>query len=53
VPNNGAPFGPPQSSTTSFAQKLRELDLKFEKVASVHGDTATAAQFREATAAAN
>jgi len=53
VPNNGAPFGPPQPSTASFAGKLRELGLPFEKIASVHGDTATAAQFREATAAAN
>jgi glyoxylase-like metal-dependent hydrolase (beta-lactamase superfamily II) len=53
VPNNDAPFGPPQPSTASFAAKLRELNLPFEKIASVHGDTATAAQFREATAAAN
>jgi cyclase len=49
VPNNDAPFGPPQASTASFAQKLRELELPVEKIASVHGDTATAAQFREAT----
>jgi len=53
VPNNDAPFGPPQASTASFAAKLRELKLPAEKIASVHGDTATAAQFREATAAAN
>ena len=53
VPNNGAPFGPPQPSTASFAAKLRALGLPFEKIASVHGDTATAAQFREATAALN
>jgi glyoxylase-like metal-dependent hydrolase (beta-lactamase superfamily II) len=53
VPNNGAPFGPPQASTASFARKLRELELPVEKIASVHGDTATAAQFREATAPAN
>jgi glyoxylase-like metal-dependent hydrolase (beta-lactamase superfamily II) len=50
VPNNDAPFGPPQPSTASFAKKLRELGLPAEKIAAVHGDTATAAQFREATA---
>lgn len=51
VPNNDAPFGPPQPSTAAFAAKLRALGLPFERIASVHGDTATAAQFREATAA--
>ena len=50
VPNNDAPFGPPQPSTVSFAQKLRQLDLPVEKIASVHGDTATIEQFRSATA---
>ena len=50
VPNNDAPFGPPQPSTASFAKKLRELGLSAEKIASVHGDTATIAQFSEATA---
>ena len=51
VPNNDAPFGPPQPSTASFAKKLRELGLPAEKIAAVHGDTATIAQFQEATAA--
>jgi glyoxylase-like metal-dependent hydrolase (beta-lactamase superfamily II) len=50
VPNNDAPFGPPQPSTASFAKKLRELGLPAEKIAAVHGDTGTIAQFREATA---
>jgi len=50
VPNNDAPFGPAQPSTASFAKKLRELGLPAERIASVHGDTATIAQFREATA---
>jgi glyoxylase-like metal-dependent hydrolase (beta-lactamase superfamily II) len=50
VPNNDAPFGPPQPSTASFAEKLRELGLPVERIAAVHGDTATIAQFREATA---
>jgi len=53
VPNNDAPFGPPQPATASFARKLRALGLPAEKIASVHGDTAPIAQFREATAAAN
>jgi glyoxylase-like metal-dependent hydrolase (beta-lactamase superfamily II) len=53
VPNNDAPFGPPQPSTASFARKLRELGLPAERIASVHGDTATIAQFREATASVN
>jgi glyoxylase-like metal-dependent hydrolase (beta-lactamase superfamily II) len=53
VPNNDAPFGPPQPSTASFAKKLRELGLQAEKIAAVHGDTATIAQFREATASVN
>ena len=53
VPNNDAPFGPPQPSTASFAKKLRELGLPAEKIAAVHGDTATIAQFREATASVN
>jgi glyoxylase-like metal-dependent hydrolase (beta-lactamase superfamily II) len=50
VPNNDAPFGPPQPSTASFVRKLRELGLQPDKVAGVHGDTATAEQFRSATA---
>jgi glyoxylase-like metal-dependent hydrolase (beta-lactamase superfamily II) len=50
VPANDAPFGPPQASTASFAQKLRALALPYEKIASVHGATATRAQFEEATA---
>jgi glyoxylase-like metal-dependent hydrolase (beta-lactamase superfamily II) len=53
VPNNGAPFGPPQPSTVAFAKKLRELGLPAERIAAVHGDTATIAQFREATATVN
>ncbi len=53
VPNNDAPFGPPQPATVSFVRKLRELGLPAEKIASVHGDTAPIAQFREATASVN
>ena len=50
VPNNDAPFGPSQPATASFAKKLKELGLPAEKIAAVHGDSATGAQFREATA---
>ncbi|MGQ0429077.1 MAG: MBL fold metallo-hydrolase [Gammaproteobacteria bacterium] len=50
VPANDAPFGPPQASTASFAEKLRALGLPYERIASVHGATATRAQFEEATA---
>jgi glyoxylase-like metal-dependent hydrolase (beta-lactamase superfamily II) len=49
VPNNDAPFGPPQPSTVAFAKKLKELKLPVARVASVHGATATIEQFREAT----
>jgi glyoxylase-like metal-dependent hydrolase (beta-lactamase superfamily II) len=50
VPANNAPFGPPQPSTAAFAKKLRALKLPVERIASVHGATATIAQFNEATA---
>ena len=50
VPNNDAPFGPPQSSTVSFARKLKELGLSPARIAAVHGDTATSEQFQSATA---
>lgn len=52
VPANDGPFGPPQATTVSFAKKLRELGLPVERIASVHGKTATIDQFRGATAAA-
>ena len=50
VPNNEAPFGPPQPSTVSFAKKLKELGLSPTRIAAVHGDTATSEQFQSATA---
>ncbi len=53
VPNNDAPFGPPQPSTASFAQRLKELGLPVERIAAVHGDTAAIEQFRGATAIAH
>lgn len=50
VPANNAPFGPPQPTTVAFAKKLKKLGLPVERIASVHGATATIAQFNEATA---
>ena len=37
VPNNDAPFGPPQPSTVSFAKKLKELGLPVERIAACTG----------------
>ncbi|HEX6177798.1 MAG TPA: MBL fold metallo-hydrolase [Thermoanaerobaculia bacterium] len=51
VPNNDAPFGPPQAGTISFAQSLKDKGLDVERIASVHGKTATIEQFRQALAA--
>jgi glyoxylase-like metal-dependent hydrolase (beta-lactamase superfamily II) len=48
VPPNDAPFGPPQTSTLDFARKLNEKNLSPEKIASVHGRTATIAEFQRA-----
>ena len=48
VPNNDAPFGPPQASTLAFAEALRKRGLEVERIASVHGRTATIAQFEQA-----
>lgn len=50
VPNNDAPFGPPQAATVSFAQKLKEKGLDVGWIASVHGKTATFEEFTRATA---
>jgi glyoxylase-like metal-dependent hydrolase (beta-lactamase superfamily II) len=49
LPNNDAPLGPPQATTVSFARKLAELKMNVERIAGVHGPTATAQQFRSAT----
>jgi len=48
LPNNDAPVGPPQPSTISFAQKLKDMGLAPERVASVHGRTATIDDFARA-----
>ena len=49
MPNNDAPLGPPQVTTLSFAQRLKESGLVVEKIAAVHGRTATMSEFRKAT----
>jgi glyoxylase-like metal-dependent hydrolase (beta-lactamase superfamily II) len=41
VPANDAPTGPPQPTTISFAQKLKDLKLGVDRIASVHGRTTT------------
>ena len=42
---NDAPQGPPQAATASFAKRVRELQLRFDRIAGVHGRTATTAEF--------
>jgi glyoxylase-like metal-dependent hydrolase (beta-lactamase superfamily II) len=49
LPNNG-PLGPPQATTAAFARKLAQLNLDVERIAGVHGPTATIEQFRSNTA---
>ena len=49
MPNNDAPFGPPQASTLSFAKALKDKGIKAEWIASVHGRTAPIADFVRAT----
>lgn len=48
IPNNDAPFGPPQASTLSFARSLKEKGLAVDKIAGVHGKTATIVELRKA-----
>jgi glyoxylase-like metal-dependent hydrolase (beta-lactamase superfamily II) len=48
MPNNGAPVGPPQSSTLDFARKMQARGLAPQRIASVHGRTATIEEFRTA-----
>jgi hypothetical protein len=48
MPVNDAPAGPPQATTVSFARKVGELKLQFDRIASVHGRTATKQEFEKA-----
>ena len=44
---NNAPLGPPQAGTVSFAARMKELRLSPDRIASVHGRTATKEEFAE------
>jgi glyoxylase-like metal-dependent hydrolase (beta-lactamase superfamily II) len=48
MPANDAPTGPPQETTLGFARKVDALKLKFDRIASVHGRTATKEEFDQA-----
>lgn len=48
IPANDAPGGPPQASTISFGRRMKELGLEVERIASVHGRTATIEEFSKA-----
>ncbi len=48
MPNNDAPVGPPQAATLSFAQKLKSLGLAVDRIAGIHGRTATLSEFKRA-----
>jgi len=47
IPSNEASFGPPRPPFVSFANKLKELRLAVDRIASVHGRTATIEEFRQ------
>lgn len=49
LPNNDAPIPPAQAPTLSFARALAERGLAVERIASVHGRTATIDQLRSVT----
>jgi len=46
-PINPQPPGPPQPTTASFAKKLQDLGLDVQRIASVHGQTASIEDFRK------
>jgi glyoxylase-like metal-dependent hydrolase (beta-lactamase superfamily II) len=48
LPVNPQPPGPPQPTTASFAKKLQDLGLDVQRIASVHGRTASIDDFRKA-----
>jgi glyoxylase-like metal-dependent hydrolase (beta-lactamase superfamily II) len=48
APANNAPQGPPQAGTISFAKTIKDRGLKIDRIASVHGRTATKAEFEMA-----
>jgi glyoxylase-like metal-dependent hydrolase (beta-lactamase superfamily II) len=48
LPDVPAPLGPPQAGTVSFAQKLQQLNLQVDRIAGVHGRTASWDEFQRA-----
>ena len=49
VSANDAPLGPPQAGTVAFGKRIKELKLQVDRIAGVHGRTATMAEFAQAT----
>lgn len=49
LPNNDAPAGPPQESSRAFTRWISDSGLAIDTIASVHGRTATIAEFVKAT----
>ena len=49
VSANDAPLGPPQAGTVAFGKRIKELKLQVDRIAGVHGRTATMAEFTQAT----
>ena len=49
VSPNDASQGPPQAGTVSFAKRIKELGLRVDRIAAVHGRTATMEEFVKAT----
>ena len=48
APANNAPPGPPQAGTISFAKRIQDLGLNVDRIAAVHGRTATKSEFENA-----
>jgi glyoxylase-like metal-dependent hydrolase (beta-lactamase superfamily II) len=48
APLDDSPQGPPQASTVSFAREIKERNIKADRIASVHGRTATLDEFTKA-----
>lgn len=46
IPRNDASSGPPAPTTVSFAKKLAELRLNVDRIAGVHGRSATIEELR-------
>jgi glyoxylase-like metal-dependent hydrolase (beta-lactamase superfamily II) len=52
VQDDSPPIGPPQPTTVSFAERMTKLKLRVDRIAGVHGRTATWEEFVQATAPA-